>query len=482
MALRAGRIFSLLPFPLLLCDKKFSVIQANQAFTRLFQMKEDNLPGKNLFKILGGRVSLRWNGVDEGIAALPEFLSKRNPKTVVGTFPKIGKRVFRIYNRSLKGNEILLLFQDVTHDFELRQLIEKSRKELLSIFDGIEDPMVMIDKNFRIRRINEQMLATLGAKSYREFLGKACWLKLHGRTERCSGCTADTTFNTGFKTSRVGPLERRSQPDEFSYQITCYPLKDVKGEVTGVAECYRDMTEITRVKEELYESERGRVMESFAAGIAHEVRNPLAVIQSSAQFCLSEAAVNGNLRESLEAIVKSVGVANRVVNGLLNFAKPQEVFFQRQRLKPILEEGLRLAKGRAKGQKVRVKKSIANLPPLILDKARFLQAYMNFLLNALDAMPQGGRLSVGAHYDRRSRRIAILIQDTGEGVPTEMVHKIFQPFYTTKKEGLGLGLPIAEGIIRSHGGQVAFKSWPGKGSEVRINLPMARKFSRTSYE
>ncbi|MBI2500434.1 MAG: ATP-binding protein, partial [Deltaproteobacteria bacterium] len=254
----------------------------------------------------------------------------------------------------------------------------------------------------------------------------------------------------------------------------CYPIKDNKGEATSMAECYRDMTEVVKIREELYESERSRVMESFAAGVAHEVRNPLAVIQSNAQLCLDQVGEKDNdLKEGLEAIIKSVQTANRVIKGLMNFARPQEVEFERQSVGPILKEGLDLIKGRARKQSVGLKIIILSRPPkIIVDKKRFLQAYLNFLLNSLDAMPKGGKIEVSVKNNRKEKKMEILIKDTGEGISEEIIPRVFQPFYSTKKEGLGLGLPIAEGIIRSHGGEVVFKSCRGKGSEVRIELPV----------
>lgn len=359
---------------------------------------------------------------------------------------------------------------------ELKEKMEKSRSELLSIFDGMDDPMVVINKNFRIQRVNQAMREALGKKSYKEFIGRACYFKLHGYHEKCPGCSAPKTFHSGKKTARIGLLEKKSNPDETTYQITCYPLKDSTGKVTSIVESYRDITDTIHMEEELYQSERNRLVESLAAGVAHEVRNPLAVIQSTAQYCLGEIGQNKELEESLQAIIKSSQVANNVVSTLLDFSKPSEINFKQQSIKPLLKQALQLVKGRAKSQKVKIVQSFSKtFPKLTLDEKQINQALINFFINALDAMPKGGILRVEGSYHPRIKKCVISIKDTGQGVPEEMVPKIFHSFYSTKKGGIGLGLPIAEGIIRSHGGKVSFKSWEGRGSEVKIELPFKRR-------
>lgn len=477
LARQGAQIAASLQLPLLICDKKFSIIGANAAFTRLFRISKNQLQDKKLTQIIGTDVSLaKENGQARKVLHLSSLLVGRNPKLLIGNFPKIGKRAFHLFTRTVttkEGKDLLFIFQDVTDAQEQENRISKSRRELLEVFDGVDDPTVMIDRDFKVRRINRSMLEVLDGSSYQGFLGKTCYYTLHGRTDACPGCTADKTFRNGKKTSRIGPLAKRSSTDDFIYQITYHPIKDTSGKVTAIAESYRDVTEVKRIQEELYESERSRIMEPLAAGVAHEVRNPLAIIQSTAQYCLKAIDYNDDLVESMHTIIKNTETANRVIGDLLDFAKPQAVDFKRQPLRPLLEEGLRLIKGRAHNHKVQVSKSIPrNLPRLLLDQKRFLQAYVNLLVNALDAMPEGGKLNVEAHRRDRDHTAVVMVRDTGGGIPEEVVAKAFQPFYSTKKNGVGLGLPIAEGIIRSHGGQVHFKSLEGEGTEVTIVLPL----------
>ncbi|MBI4356922.1 MAG: PAS domain-containing protein [Gammaproteobacteria bacterium] len=459
------KIVELLPLPFLLCDKRLTITKANDAFCRFFHLGSNNLEGKNLSMVFGTPAeSINSN-----------FLAKRNPKTLEGNFRRIGKKVFYVFTRTLSfagHSQILFLFQDVTEDKDLEQKIINSRQELLTIFDEMDDLIVMIDKDFKIRRVNNTLLKIYDTKSYQEFIGEFCYWKLHGRQTICPGCTASQTFTTSLKTTRMGLLETRPNAENYGYQINCYPAKDGSGNVTGVAEFYHDLTEIMRIKEELVEAERGRITAALAAGIAHEVRNPLAIIQSNAQYCFSTNDNNEDLQESITAILSGAEAANRVIQGLLDFAKPQQIHFELRPLKPILEEALSLIRGRAKQQQVRFETEISKkLHHCVLDQKRLLQAIVNYFLNALDAMPEGGTLKVSAHSHRKAQTVEVFIEDTGKGVPEELIPKLFQPFYSTKKGGMGLGFSIAEGIIRSHGGKVFFKSWEGKGSRVEFSLP-----------
>lgn len=475
------RIFDALPLPLLVCNKGFSILRANPAFTRHFKVGEDHLLGKTALQILGTDIKVidkkYWWPVKERQVSKPgDLVQGANPKILKGNFPQIGQRVFHLYTRTALPF-ILLIFEDVSKSKDIEEKIIRSRRELLSLFDGIEDPMVMIDENYRIRRINDAMLRTVGGDSHQKFIGKACYYKLHGLTEKCPGCTAGKTFQRGKKTVRIGLLQKQKDAENFVYQIICHPLKDSpshsSGKVPMIVESYRDMTEVKKVEEELYESERARIMEPLAAGIAHEVRNPLAIIRSTAQYCLGEVGPDKDLHESLQTIIKSVETANHVVTDLLDFARSQKVDFCMRPLKPVLEKGLLFVKARIKAQKIRVAKRIQKIPPLLLDEKRFLQAFMNLLVNSLDAMPHGGQLEIeaSANHHGKGEMCTVVIRDSGGGVPEEMISKLFKPFYSTKKNGVGLGLPIAEGIIRSHGGKIRFLSWRGKGTEVRIILP-----------
>jgi signal transduction histidine kinase len=474
-----AKILAALPLPLVICSGSLVIMASNESFGRQFKLKAGEIKGKGLFGVLGSELWILEKDQEKILTGLNKLVKGKIPKVVFGVFPKIGRRVFNLFTRSLKINGqqySLIMFQNVTEEDEKKKIITNISQELRSIFDGIDDPHVMIDTNYRIRRINERMLKALSGKSYKHFIGMPCHVKLHGRRDRCPGCTADETITSSQKTMRVGFLECRKDYDQFNYQIVCHPLKNKEGNTVGVAESYRDVTELQHVQEELYESERTRSIQPLAAGIAHEIRNPLAVIQSTAQYIQGRVKDDEDVNESLEAILKSAEDANRVISELINFAKPSDMSLKQEPLSSVLEESIKLIRGRAKQCRVVLDQYIPNnLPKLFLDRKRFQQAIINFFVNSLDVMPDGGRLDLQARHNRLEQSCEIAIRDTGPGVPEEVVSKLFQPFYSTKKNGVGLGLAIAEGIIRDHGGKVTFRSKLGEESEVLISVPIKKE-------
>lgn len=356
--------------------------------------------------------------------------------------------------------------------------IIKSRRELLQVFDGFDDPVIVIDKNFVIQRVNRATLAVMEKKSFKEFIGKPCYKMLHGLKERCPQCTAPLSFSTGNKTIRTGFIEMKENPLATTYNIACYPLTDEKCEVTAIAEYYRDSSEILRLSQELYESERSRVMEPLAAGLAHQIRQPLTIIRAATQYAsetFQKELHSDDFQETMESIVQNVDVINDVLMDLLSFSKPSQYQMKKGSLSKLLERGLQLVRQQIKEKKIVVAKAWPkNLPDFLMDEKLFLQAYLNLLINSLEAMPQGGRLTVRASQDdlKTPFQIRIVIEDTGKGISKELVSKLFQPFFSTKEGGVGLGLSVAEGIIRSHGGHIHFESLENQGTKVMIELPL----------
>lgn len=357
--------------------------------------------------------------------------------------------------------------------------IIQSRAELLQVFDGFSDPVIVIDRQFVIQRVNQTTVTSLGKESYKEFVGKPCYVMLHGLKERCPSCTAPITFSSGKKTIRTGFMEAQEKPFETTYSITSFPLTNKKGLVTHIAEYYRDSTEIVALTRELYESERARVMKPLIAGIVHQVRQPLTVIRAAAQYGLGtfkKLLNSSDFNETMESILKSVDIVNDTLIDLLHLSKSSQYQMKKGSLLKLLETGLELVRQKIKNQKISVTRDWQqNLPEVLMDEKLLLQAYLNLLMNSLEAMPQGGHLAVRATYQKGvvPPRIDMIIEDTGKGIPKDIVSRLSRPFFSTKDGGVGLGLPVAEGIIRSHGGQIRFESKENQGTKVLIELPLS---------
>ena len=233
-----------------------------------------------------------------------------------------------------------------------------------------------------------------------------------------------------------------------------------------------DITELKKVVDQLLFQERLAVMGELAAGIAHEIRNPLGSIAASSQFVLGKYKLTGQVKKHLKIIIKNSENANRIIKDLLDFAKPREISFKPGHIGEVINSACNLVKARCAKQRVRLKRKWSRrIPHILLDEKQLEEAFLNFILNALDAMPSGGSLMINANLDFQTNDIIVSFLDTGSGISPENINKLFTPFFTTKEEGVGLGLAVARNIIKSHKGRINIESKVGQGTEVVVRLP-----------
>lgn len=218
----------------------------------------------------------------------------------------------------------------------------------------------------------------------------------------------------------------------------------------------------------LSRAERLATAGELAASAAHEIRNPLTAISSAVQL-MGEAFLPGNpRREVADSVMREIDRINQIVEGLLSFARPAEPSRETIYLRQVLEEGMGLVRTMAGKAGVEMEMAFeADRDRLEGDRDQLIQVFINLLMNSIQAMPEGGRLRVRVS---RPRRYRIEVEDSGMGMSAEEMERAFDPFYTTKERGTGLGLPICYGIVRSHGGEIDIESAPGEGTVVRVEL------------
>ncbi|CAN5705598.1 hypothetical protein BH23GEM3_BH23GEM3_16820 [soil metagenome] len=224
----------------------------------------------------------------------------------------------------------------------------------------------------------------------------------------------------------------------------------------------------TRLKR-MYRAERLATAGELAAGAAHEIRNPLTAVRSAIQYLRADYPEGTDRAALIDDILSEVDRIDGIVRGLLSFARPQEAKFEAVDLAELLRQSVALIAPRAHARGVT---TALDAPPTLrlhADPNLLKQLLLNVLLNALQAMPEGGTLHIAA--EPRNRLVRLLVADTGCGIPPEHLERIFDPFFSTKKEWTGLGLSICHGIVERHGGEITARSEPDRGTTLVILLP-----------
>ena len=234
----------------------------------------------------------------------------------------------------------------------------------------------------------------------------------------------------------------------------------------------RDLGEIRQLQEEIRRTEKLAALGGLAAGVAHEIRNPLSSIKGMASYFGSKFPEGSQDREAARVMTDEVDRLNRVISELLDFARPSELTRQPTDIPMLLSHSLKLIAPDAVAKNITIKQEI-NIDPdrrPVIDADRFSQCLLNLYLNAIQAMPAGGQMQVRA-WTTGDGAMHFTISDSGNGIPEAQQQQIFDPYYTTKPKGTGLGLAIVHKIVTSHDGRISVQSRPGEGARFHITLP-----------
>jgi len=332
------------------------------------------------------------------------------------------------------------------------------------VLDALEMGAVALDRERKVvyanRRVEEWLGvepgALLGLPGNRVFPGAdARWLKGAARESR------DFHIEAG---------ER-----DLTLRGESVPMRDDDGELAGsvvIAEA------ISETEDGEFQKKIDRLVSlgELSAYVAHEIRNPLTGIRTTVQFVASKLKVRDARREDLNDVIQELDRIEQIITGLLMFARPPQARSQACDLHQVVERTLDLLDLQLKDAQVKVAQELADdLPLVIADPDLLQQVFLNLCLNAIQAMPEGGTLTVTTGVRRyRTRRslVDVSFTDTGAGIPRQLMEKIFDPFFTTRSMGTGLGLPISVQIVRDAGGVITAKNNPGGGATLRVSLPL----------
>jgi hypothetical protein len=349
---------------------------------------------------------------------------------------------------------------------ELRGLKDYNENILESLDSGI----VVLDLEGRVVRWNRAMEGLYG-RARAEVLGQAL----------------DSVFPEAFLEALRGSLVLGDH-DEIAHvyklhlpaadgrsqmvNLSVAPFQAAPGERCGTILILDDVTARVRLEEQLQHTEKMASVGLLAAGVAHEVNTPLAGISSYTQLLRGQLDEQDPRQQVLEKIEKQSFRAAKIINGLLNFSRSSGTEFDRVDVNKVLADVLALVEHQLDGSRIRVRRELAErLPAIRGNENRIQQVFFNLILNARDAMPSGGWLTLRTHADDET--VVVEVGDTGHGIRREHIRRIYDPFFTTKGigKGTGLGLSVSYGIVQEHGGAIFVESDPGTGTTFQVALP-----------
>ncbi len=372
---------------------------------------------------------------------------------------------------------------EATLDSSIHAAKEEHRKFTESVLDSLPVSLYVIDKDYNIVMWNRHREIGIQGMPRDSVIGRNVFEILtkypQGKLSR--------EFERAFKTGKIERIEQQTADDDGTtrhWMVSKVPMLDEAGRVSHVITVGEDVTMRVEAIHAVGRAEKLAAVGRLAAGVVHEINNPLATISACAEALESrvEEGAFGNsaevedLSEYLGLIRSEAFRCKSITTGLLDFSRVRTGNRNDVDLVSIIESSARLVTHQQRGEGIEIVLDIENdLPQITADEGQLQQAFIALATNAIDAMPDGGTLKFRAALQRN--RVVIEISDTGIGIKPEDISKIFEPFFTTKEvgKGTGLGLAVCYGIITDHEGRLSVRSNPGKGTTFTINLPVSPK-------
>jgi PAS domain S-box-containing protein len=478
----------------------------SQRYQQLYDMLLDAIPSSVLLIDRDLRiVSVNRNFLEKNRRALPDTISHRLeevfPAIIIDQmdFPGRIRQVFE-KNFRIKGERMtyrapgiplriyyysilpfswqgvvelaMLLMDDVTEQVRLSEEVHRVERHLASVVESAQDIVLSTDMEGQIltwntaaEKLSGFTLYAVRGQNFFDF----CAGDDQGEMERIF---ANLQAGEDAQMSEWDLKTRDGGRIPVSWIFS--PMKDPLGHTAGIVAVGRDLTERRKFEAQLLQSQKLAALGVMAGGIAHEIRNPLAVCGSAAQFIMEEQVTPEFRQECAQKIHTGIQRASMIIENLLRFARPSvKPDIKEIDLTRLIEETLSLVTNQARIQKIELRTQQPGETILISGMEALLQqAFMNLLLNAIKAMPDGGGLGVA--LGQANGEAWVSISDTGQGIASGDLNNIFDPFYTTAPagQGTGLGLSICYSIIKQHFGTITVDSEEGRGSTFTVGLPI----------
>jgi two-component system, NtrC family, sensor kinase len=350
--------------------------------------------------------------------------------------------------------------------------LERMREFSENILESLNDGLAVLNRDDRVVRWNRRLEELYGVR-HEQAVG-------HRFDEIFDSSVFDVLRSArrespdGAAIYRVPLKTRHGQERRLLVNVATTPLRDSDGAIAGTIVIIEDISARVQLEEQLQISEKMASIGLLAAGVAHEVNTPLTGISSFVQMLMQGAEPDDPKTRVLEKIESQTFRAAKIVNGLLNLARPAQVDSGPVDVNVVVNDVLSLLEHQLRNGRIQVRKELAPSVAMVQGiEYKLQQVFLNLFLNARDAMPKGGWLTIATRTE--GDKTVVEVADTGSGIPADQLSRIYDPFFTTKEigKGTGLGLSITYGIVQEHGGAIACESAPGQGTRFSLTLPTA---------
>lgn len=369
-----------------------------------------------------------------------------------------------------------LLFE--RKNIELNDIRGKSERYIIlekytnSIIESIKSGVVAVNNDMLITIINHGAKEILNLND--DYIGQS-----FKDTIICTEVINEKVIEALYQNRIIEGIEVKIKGDgkDLELRVNVYPLS-LENTNKGLVIIFDDITEIKKLQQHIHRNDKLVALGELSTGVAHEIRNPLAIIKAVAQTMKGETQEDIELLKELEIIDEEVERANNIVKGLMDFAKPNKDVMSLCSVDALMQEVIDITSKYVAQNEIKINYYHSKVPQIIASKEALKQAFINLIFNACDAMPDGGELIIKIQ-NFEEQWVQIIFQDVGIGIEECNIKKIFNPFFTTKEEGTGLGLSIVHKIVEEHMGVIDVFSKIGEGTRFELLFPVNKEGSRS---
>ncbi len=378
------------------------------------------------------------------------------PTDVSGNLVKSGEQEF-----------VELFVTDIRDKLKMHRQLQLSQQRLLSLFNGITDMICVLDSNYKLLMGNKRYLEFTG-NTGKSLMRKQCYETLFARTSPCENCPAFETYKTGESHFIEVYHENRI------YQIWTFPMRDLEGRPDFIVEYTKDVTEHKEMEQQLIKAEKLASVGLLSSGIAHELRNPLNIIETARYAIEAELGhSNPEVDKRLKLIKSSIQRSSAIIDNLLQFSRHSKFAKEKVDVAALIKSTMSLLYKEITQQKIQPLLALGDTPRAYINVDSLKQVFLNIIHNAVQAMPNGGELRVRTYTSEDKKSVIVEFKDNGVGIAEEHLQHLFTPFFTTKgpTSGTGLGLYLSYTLVKREGGDIQVRSAVGEGATFTVILP-----------